>query len=175
MGVFGEKIKQKDIVEKVNNAQGRIKIMTTPDSYKKVAAALKSIGIDFKSRYFLLFDGCEKLVSDIDYRPNMALPIDDFFQYTNKAMVSATPIVVNDPRFTSQGFKIIKIRPEYDHKQVIELKPTNNVKSMLRKTPDKIGDELMKCIFCNSVTSIKDLIEYLGILDISLQADSIRQ
>ena len=164
-GVFGDKIKQKDIAEKVNNAQGRIKIMTTPDSYKKVAAALKSIGIDFKSRYFLLFDECEKLVSDIDYRPNMALPIDDFFQYTNKAMVSATPIVVNDPRFTSQGFKIIKVRPEYDHKQVIELKPTNNVKAMLRNTLDKIGDEPMKCIFCNSVTSIKDFIEYLGILD----------
>ena len=164
-GVFGDKIKQKDIAEKVNNAQGRVKIMTTPDSYKKVAAALKSIGIDFKSRYFLLFDECEKLVSDIDYRPNMALPIDDFFQYTNKAMVSATPIVVNDPRFTSQGFKIIKVRPEYDHKQVIELKPTNNVKAMLRKTLDKIGDEPMKCIFCNSVTSIRDFIEHLGILD----------
>ena len=165
IGVFGDKIKQKDIAEKVNNTQGRIKIMTTPDSYKKVAAALKSVCMDFKSRYFLLFDECEKLVSDIDYRPNMALPIDDFFQYTDKAMVSATPIVVNDPRFTSQGFKIIKIRPEYDHKQIIELKPTNNVNAMLRKSLERIGEEPMKCIFFNSVKGIKDFIEYLGILD----------
>ena len=165
IGVFGEKTTQKDIVDRVSRVQGRVKIMTTPDSYKKVAAALKSFGIDYKSRYFLLFDECEKLVSDIDYRPNMALPMNDFFQYTNKAMVSATPIVVNDPKFTEQGFKIVKVRPDYDHKQVIELKPTNNVKVMLRKTLEKIGDEPMKCIFCNSVTSIKDFIEYLGILD----------
>ena len=165
IGVFSEKIKQKDIADKVRNTQGHVKIMTTPDSYNKVTAALKSIGIDYKNSYFLLFDECEKLVSDIDYRPNMALPISDFFKFTNKAMVSATPIVVNDPRFTEQGFKIIKVRPEYDHKQVIELKPTNNVKAMLRKTLERIGDEPMKCIFYNSVTGIRDLIDYLGIVD----------
>ena len=165
IGVFSEKIKQKDIADKVRNTQGHVKIMTTPDSYNKVTAALKSIGIDYKNSYFLLFDECEKLVSDIDYRPNMALPISDFFKFTNKAMVSATPIVVNDPRFTEQGFKIIKVRPEYDHKQAIELKPTNNVNAMLRKTLERIGDEPMKCIFYNSVTGIRDLIDYLGIVD----------
>ena len=165
IGVFSEKIKQKDIIDKVRNTQGHVKIMTTPDSYNKVTGALKSIGIDYRNSYFLLFDECEKLVSDIDYRPNMALPISDFFKFTNKAMVSATPIVVNDPRFTEQGFKIIKVRPEYNHKQVIELKPTNNVNAMLRKTLERIGDEPMKCIFYNSVTGIRDLIDYLGIVD----------
>lgn len=165
IGVFSEKIKQKDIADKVRNTLGHVKIMTTPDSYNKVTAALKSIGIDYKNSYFLLFDECEKLVSDIDYRPNMALPISDFFKFTNKAMVSATPIVVNDPRFTEQGFKIIKVRPDYDHKQVIELKPTNNVNAMFRKTLERIGDEPMKCIFYNSVTGIRDLIDYLGIVD----------
>lgn len=165
IGVFGEKMKQKDIADKVRNAQGHVKIMTTPDSYMKVTAALKSIGIDYRNNYFLLFDECEKLVSDIDYRPNLALPIDDFFKFANKSMVSATPIVVNDPRFTGQGFKIIKVRPEYDHKQILELKPTNNVNAMLRKTLERIGDEPMKCIFYNSVTGIRDLIDYLGIVD----------
>ena len=165
IGVFGEKTTQKDIAERVSKVKGRVKIMTTPDSYKKVTAALKSMGIDYRNRYFLLFDECEKLVSEIDYRPNMALPVDDFFLFKNKAMVSATPIVVNDPRFAEQNFKIVKVRPEYDHRQVIELKPTNNVKAMLRKTLEKIGDGPMKCIFCNSVTGIKDFIEYLGILD----------
>ena len=166
IGVFSEKIKQKDIIDKVRNTQGHVKIMTTPDSYNKVTGALKSIGIDYRNSYFLLFDECEKLVSDIDYRPNMALPISDFFKFTNKAMVSATPIVVNDPRFAEQNFKIIKVRPEYDHRQVIELKPTtNNVNAMLRKTLERIGDEPMKCIFYNSVTGIRDLIDYLGIVD----------
>lgn len=165
IGVFGEKIKQQDIADKVRNTEGHVKIMTTPDSYNKVTAALKSIDIDYRNSYFLLFDECEKLVSEIDYRPNLSLPVDDFFQFKNKAMVSATPIVVNDPRFIKQEFKIIKVIPEYDHKQAIELKPTNNVKAMLRKTLERIGDGPIKCIFYNSVTGIRDLIDYLGIVD----------
>lgn len=48
---------------------------------------------------------------------------------------------------------------------MIELKPTNNVKAMLRKTLEKIGDGPMKCIFYNSVAGIRDLIDYLGIVD----------
>lgn len=165
IGVFGEKIKQQDIADRVRNTQGHIKIMTTPDSYNKVTAALKSIGIDYRNSYFLLFDECEKLVSEIDYRPNLSLPVDDFFRFKNKAMVSATPIVVNDPRFVEQEFKIIKIRPEYDHRQVIELKPTNNVNAMLRKTLERVGDGPMKCIFYNSVKGIKEIIDTFHITD----------
>ncbi len=165
IGVYGEKIQQQDIKDKIKDAQGKIKIMTTPDSYMKVTAALKSLGIDYRNRFFLLFDECEKLVSEIDYRPNLFLPVDDFFLYKNKAMVSATPIVVNDPRFTEQGFKIIKIKPEYDHKHPIELKPTNNVNAMLRKTLERIGDIPMKCIFFNSVKGIKEIIDTFHITD----------
>ena len=165
IGVYGEKTTHKDIADKVKSSQGRIKIMTTPDSYMKVTAALKSLGINYRNRFFLLFDECEKLVSEIDYRPNLFLPVDDFFLFKNKAMVSATPIVVNDPRFAEQNFKIIKVRPEYDHRQVIELKPTNNVNAMLRKTLERIGEEPMKCIFFNSVKGIKEIIDTFRISD----------
>ena len=134
IGVHGDTIKVKDITEKIQiqNQNGYVKIMTTPESYKKVTDALKLLNIQYRKDYFLLFDECEKIVSDIDYRPNIALPIKDFFKFDNKAMVSATPIIINDPRFKEQKFKIIKIKPQFDYKRLLELKPTNSIRIIKR-------------------------------------------
>lgn len=163
IGVYGDTIKETDIAKRVKEQTGFVKIMTTPDSYWKVAKALKSLRIPYFTDYFLLFDECEKIVSDIDYRPKLALPIDDFFKFRGKAMVSATPIVINDPRFEEQGFKIVKIRPQFDHRQLLELKPTNNVNAMVRKTLQTIDKDSTVCIFYNSVEGIEDLIAFLKI------------
>ena len=35
-----------------------------------------------------------KAVKDVDYRTNIVLPMDDFFQFKGKALVSATPLKV---------------------------------------------------------------------------------
>lgn len=165
IAVYGEDIKQKAIKEQIQSCTGHVKIMTTPDSYGKVIKAVEEVTPDYHYRYFLLFDECEKIVSDIDYRPNMSLPIDDFFKFKNKAMVSATPIIINDPRFKEQDFKVIKIRPKYDCAYDLELKPTNNVNAMVRRTTDKIDGNDTVCFFYNSVNGIKEIIDMLGISD----------
>ena len=82
-----------------------------------------------------------KIVAEVDYRQHITLPIDDFFKFANKAMVSATPIVIDDPRFEEQEFKIIKIRPTYDYSKELELKPTNNVEVMLKQTLNSLSME----------------------------------
>ena len=163
IGVYGDKLKTKDIAEKIQDQTGYVKIMTTPESYPKVVDALRSLHIPYYKDYFLLFDECEKIVSDIDYRPNIALPIADFFKFQNKAMVSATPIVINDPRFERQRFKVIKVKPQYDYKRLLELKPTNNVNAMVKRTFQKIDKDSMVCFFFNSVKGIDELIDFLGI------------
>ena len=165
IAVYGEDIKQKAIKEQIQSCTGHVKIMTTPDSYGKVIKAVEEITPDYHYRYFLLFDECEKIVSDIDYRPNMSLPIDDFFMFKDKAMVSATPIIINDPRFKEQDFKVIKIRPKYGCAYDLELKPTNNVNAMVRRTTDKIDGNDTVCFFYNSVNGIKEIIDMLGISD----------
>lgn len=139
--------------------------MTTPDSYPKVIKALKSLKINYLIDWFLLFDECEKIVSDIDFRHNIALPTDDFFRFQNKAMVSATPITVNDPRCDEQGFKIVKVKPLYEHKHLLELKHTNNVSLVFKRTIEQLDDDSIACVFFNSPIGIVDLVDMLGIGD----------
>ena len=124
-----------------------------------MTSALKKLHIPYLQDYFLLFDECEKIVADIDYRQDMTLPIDDFFLFQNKAMVSATPIVINDPRFEEQKFTIIKIKPAYDHSKELEIRPTNNVEVMLHRLFAQLKEDATPiCVFYNSVRGIKELI-----------------
>ncbi len=168
IGVYGKSIEAKEIAERIKERSGCVKIMTTPDSYPKVVKALKSLNVPYLEDYFLLFDECEKIVSDIDYRPNIILPVDDFFKFRNKAMVSATPIIVNDPRFEEQGFRIIRINPLFDHKRLLEFKPTNNPSLAFKRTVEKLDEDEVVCVFYNSPTGIVELIDWL---DIGEQAD----
>ena len=138
-GVF-EGVYTDDIVKYVLNSQEQgkfIKIMTTPESFSKVGSAFEELDIDIRHEgYFLLFDECQKMVKDSGYRANITLPMEFFFQCKNKAIVSATPPnEFTDERFSK--FKILKIRPDYDHSQDIELHTSNNVLQTLRKCLQK--------------------------------------
>jgi len=53
------------------------KIMTTPESFFKVMRAMLLLEIDCYKDYMLLFDECDKIIKDIDYRNAIALPIED--------------------------------------------------------------------------------------------------
>lgn len=111
----------------------------------------------------MLFDECEKIIQDVDYRGDIHLPVNDFFRFENKAMVSATPIMPRDPRFAEQGFDMMMVEPTYDYKQRVKLLVTNN-------TMDALG-ELIKvrkkevCIFINSTDTIHRVIEGLELQD----------
>jgi len=171
IGVYGEKTQEKiiDEIAKLLEKE-KVKILTTPDSFPKVITALKSFKKYYYNAYrqdfFLLFDECDKIILDIDFRKKMLLPIDEFFLFEKKAMVSATPIIIDDPRFAQQGFKVIKIKPTYDYSQALELKPTNNVRLMLKRTIEKINQkekDIKYCIFFNYVKGISDMVHYLNI------------
>ncbi len=165
IAVYGEKITANEIATQISQCKDKVRLMTTPDSYPKVRKALEQLKVEYTQKYRLLFDECEKIVADIDYRQNINLPIDDFFKFKDKAMVSATPIVIDDPRFKQQGFQIIKIVPKFDYALQLELKPTNNVEAMVKKTLGEVDPDTPVCLFYNSIKGIKDLIYYLRISD----------
>lgn len=166
-GVY-QGVKQKDIVEYLEKTKRHgkyIKIMTTPESFSKVNDALEEVGIDIRYECFLLFDECEKITKDCDYRQDITLPMDLFFQCQNKAMVSATPITdLSDPRFNS--FKIIKIDPKFEYKRNLNLFTTNNV---LQRTKEVIPTllELGKplFVFVNSTDMIYTLMNKLNLVE----------
>lgn len=141
------------------------KIITTPESFHKIRDVASNLGINIYKEYFCMFDECEKITQDIDYRRKIAQPIYDFFQFENKALVSATPLLMSHPELERQEFQKIKIVPSYDYKKNLELIVTNSYYKRLRKVLDGLKGCKHICIFFNVTDGINELINNLGITD----------
>jgi len=167
--LFGVKegVSAEDITNYINENKEFIKLMTTPESFGKVKKALSELYPNYRKDFFLLFDECDKIVEDIDFRSTIALPVDEFFKFKNKAMVSATPVIPVDPRFEEQDFQMLTVKPDYDHKRDLYLYPTNNTYNTLRKILDSIEPDNKEpiCIFFNSTDGIDEIISLLGVKD----------
>lgn len=162
-GVY-EGIYASDVVEYLEQNKGYHKILTTPESFNKVKDAFLEVGINIYEECFLLFDECERIIQDVCYRQDIALPIDDFFRFENKAMVSATPLRFTDPRFEEQNFEILEVKPTYDYRRDFNLVVTNSILGALQKTIEYLEKQDKPiCIFLNSTDTIDAIIKQLHI------------
>ena len=125
LGVY-EGVNIGKIINYLNNNRTR-KIMTTPESLCKVKSACERCGINIYTNFFLLMDECHQLVKDVDYRTDIVTPMNDFFRFNCKALVSATPIGFSDPRFKESGFEVVEITADYDYRQEITVTHTYNI------------------------------------------------
>jgi len=161
-----------EYIEKTLSAKKLIKIITTPESFIKVKKAFEELELDMYIMCFLLFDECHKLIKDVDYRIDIILPIDDFFLFTNKALVSATPILPSDPNFEKQQFKVIRVNPLFEYKRPISIIETNNVLEALNEINPQIIEKQTTqrsiCFFINSTDMIFQLINRLNLVDESV-------
>ena len=87
LGVY-ETVTVDDIAEYLRE-HNIYKIMTTPESFPKVKNACERCGLNIYRDFFLLDDECHQLVKDVDYREDIVKPMDDFFKFERKALVSA--------------------------------------------------------------------------------------
>ena len=160
-----EKVSAEAVKEYLQHSIGDYrKIVTTPEGYAtKLKPALKELVPNYHQRYFLLFDECEKIIQDVDYRGDIHLPVNDFFAFDNKAMVSATPIMPRDPRFKQQSFEMLEINPTFDYKPRINLEVTNNTMNALGALIEEKRKDV--CIFINSTDTIYRVIRSLGLQD----------
>lgn len=159
IGVY-ENVTVAEISERLTSMS---KIMTTPESFGKVKIACERCGIDIYNHFFLLIDECHQLIKDVDYRPDMAMPMNDFFRFKRKALVSATPIVFSDPRFKENNFETIKINADYDYQQEITVTHTYNI----HKAIDNYlkSHEGTVCVFINFTTEIYSIMKQFGLLE----------
>lgn len=141
------------------------KVLCTPESFKKIRKAAIELNINIYKDFFCLFDECEKVTQDIDYRSKIAQPIYDFFQFEGKAFVSATPLSMSHKEFERQNFQKIKIMPDYDYKKDLDLVVTNSYYKRLKKVLDGMKDSKHICIFFNVTDGINEIIENLNITD----------
>ncbi len=171
--LFGvmQKVTTDDVVDYLERSiaeRKHIKILSTPESFYKVKNAFEEIEENIYVRCFMLLDECQKYVQDNDYREDITMPIEDFFRFDNKAMVSATPILPSDPRFEEQGFSLVQIAPDYEYRKEISIVHTNNVLEALKVMIPKIQklqtEPRSICFFINSTDMIYQLIQKLGII-----------
>lgn len=165
-GVF-QGVYQDEIADYIENSIKKnkwVKILTTPESFHKVENALDSLDIDLRyDGFFLLFDECQKMVKDCDYRSDITLPMDLFFECRDKAIVSATPPTeYTDSRFGS--FQTVKFIPDFDYRKDLYLYTTNNV---LQRTREMLAflnsDKRSIFFFVNSTDMIISLMKQLGV------------
>lgn len=166
LGVFQKITKEKivEYIEKSIRQKKWIKIITTPESFKKVHDAFEELDIDIRfDGYFLLLDECQKIIKDCDYRQDITLPMNLFFECKDKAMVSATPPTeFTDPRF--KDFTLVKIEPDFDFKIELNLHTTNNVLQCTKELLKSLEtEEYPVFLFVNSTDIIYSLMNQLGI------------
>lgn len=171
--LFGvmQKVSSEDIqsyIEKSKEKKKHIKLMSTPESFYKIKNAFEEADIDMYDSCFFLLDESHKFIKDRDYRPEITQPLREFFNFKNKALVSATPIIPSDPRFIEQNFRMVKIIPDYKHYQRVLIVHTNNILQAFRHSIrflNKNDENGTICTFINSVDLIQQLIEKCDIND----------
>lgn len=168
-----EKVKGADIVKYLKGDAEYKKIVTTPESYMKVRRALIQLKINYLDDYFLLFDECEKVISEINYRETINLPMDDFWEFKNRSFITATPFDVYPGAFAQRGFKKITIDPDTVFFWTkIMLVYTYNVLATVKalisivKTNPDLGDHCY-CYFVNSIDMIHNIIKNAEIKELS--------
>ena len=161
-GVYEGK-KTEDVVEYLSEEREYYKIMTTPESLPKVFSAAENLKIDLFNEWFCLMDESHLLVKDVDYREDIVLPMSSFFQFQNKALVSATPIELSDPRFKEQNFKLLEVVANYEYRYPITVMHTNNPFIHIRELVKKAERPI--CFFINLVDYCYSVIKELGIED----------
>lgn len=163
-----ENVRDSRIEKYLNNEKIRYKkFITTPESYHRIREVIlkKRLTFDIYEECFCLFDECEKIIQDIDYRENIAQPINDFFKFRNKAFVSATTLDMTHPEFENQNFKILEIDPQYNYKKDIEVIVTNRLEVQLIEKLNSLIDSECVCVFLNKTDSIDKIINSLRLKD----------
>ena len=151
-----------DKIEEYLSKNRRYKIMTTPESFNKVKAACEKCQLDMYKKFFLLMDECHQLIKDVDYRIDIVLPMDDFFLFKRKALVSATPLGFSDPRF--KKFRTIEVSVDYDYQQAITVTRTNNIAKAVSLYLENHQNGTI-CFFLNSVTEIYSIMKQFNLLN----------
>ena len=156
-----EGVKLGKIINYLNNNR-TCKIMTTPESYCKVKLACERCRINIYTDFFLLMDECHQLIKDADYRPDIVMPMNDFFRFNLKALVSATPIEFSDPRFAENHFEVIEITADYDYRQEITVTHTYNIAKAVGEYLGSHNGTI--CFFINSAVEIYSIMKHFDLL-----------
>lgn len=148
-------IKDEEIIDYILDVQNSFnKIMVTPESFGRLINILKRIDKDYREKYFLLYDECEKLVQHGIFRPKLQLPLDEFFKFQRKTLITATPLIPSDPRFETERFRLLEFIPIFNYRKDLKLITTTNLRTSFRNQLKLYRDNRPVFIFTNCKKSI---------------------
>lgn len=140
------------------------KIFSTPEGLRKIVTC----GADMTNIYkdwFLLFDEAHTPISD-SYRKRILDAFQFFFEFHNKALISATPFRFSDPRFENMDVYNIMFKGYVNR---VEVMKTNHVPTLLYSIllDEKLYPGRVH-IFLNSVIEISNVISRSELKDYSI-------
>lgn len=165
LGVY-EGVTIDDVIDYLSTEIKFKKILVTPESFFKVKEAAAFLNIDIYEDYFFLFDECDRLIQDAGFRKKITLPMDDFFRFKNKALISATALDYSDPRFSKNSFTKVEICPDFDYSKPIDIITTNNVYLSLKNVFETVSADSF-CVFFNSTNMIGAYVKKLKYQELS--------
>ena len=116
------------------------------------------MGDSYYSEIFFVLDEIQKYVIDDGYRDfSLNEIMEEFWKYDKRSVVSATPLLADDPRYQECNMKEVILEPEWDFKSPLSLILTNDVGRSLNTL---ISENIDQTIFiaCNSVKLIRTYI-----------------
>ena len=150
-----------DIAEYIKNKDGHIKIMSTPDSFYKIIDASKKLDYDIYKNCFLLVDEYHSAITEAGYREIYKV-FDYFFDFRDKAAISATPISFSDFRFTQlQEHEISFLQPVKKEINIVFTQNVGHTFNTLAKYVKNDGTNLH--VFYNTVEGIARMIDLVGV------------
>ena len=130
-----------------------IKIMSTPDSLWKIEKAANKLGYNIQQDCFILLDESHALITEGTYRKEISKPLDYFFSFKEKALISATPYEFSDSRICELEQHVIVIPNEPN--KVVNIINTQDVFASLKSLAQH-PDHNNIHVFYNSVNGAKE-------------------
>ena len=167
IGTIKSNIKVDHVKEYIKNKgeEGILKFIVVADSLPMLLNYLEKLEVNVYDTFFLMVDEIDTMQADSSYRPRLEIVIDHYFKFdfSNRAVVSATIIPFSNPRFSKESaLKIMwNVQPKRDIKvqysNYVEDAAINEINYLTDTTKDKI------LVAYNSLDGIFNIIDQLNI------------
>ncbi|MDR3695592.1 hypothetical protein [Mucilaginibacter sp.] len=156
------KVTPKEVEEYLSEYKPGQKIMTTPEGMSKIMKAAEKNGRleELYRNWFLLLDESHTFISEF-YRKDILLPFRYFWLFDKKSIISATPFVFSDPRFSDLDYYKIEFTKKLGTVLVLHAKSVFATLHYILTHLDQFPGNLH--IFYNSVIEIVRAINRAGL------------
>ena len=155
-----EEVKEEAIAEYLSSGQENLKIVTTPEGFKKIidaASGIEKLDWLYNSFFCLLDEG--HCYATEAFREYILMPFEYFWTFTNKAIGTATYYPYSDPRFNQLQLYKIRYNKPFGKVTIVEHNKPHEVLHHFLTNPDMFPGNVH--IFFNSLKAIEKVLRNL--------------